>query len=174
MNDFIGKKLEKIRINKVIPHIEGNLLDIGCGNNQLTITYGQGIGVDVFDWGNVDILVEDTSNMPLKDKSFNTITIIAALNHIPNRKEVIKECYRLLDVNGKMIITMIPPIISRIWHFIRKPWDVDQTKRGMKDGEVYGMKNKDIISLLETNGFKLIEKDSFMLNINQLYIFKKI
>ncbi|WP_256368411.1 class I SAM-dependent methyltransferase [Lutibacter sp. B1] len=173
MNDIIGKKLEKIRIDKVIPHIEGNLLDIGCGNNQLTKTYGQGIGVDVFDWGNVDILVEDTSNIPLKDKSFNTITIIAALNHIPNRDKVIKECHRLLDINGKLIITMIPPNISRIWHFLRKPWDIDQKERGMKDGEVFGMKEKQVISLMEANKFKITKVSYFMARINKLYICQK-
>ena len=174
MNDLIGKRLEKARINKVLPYIEGNLLDIGCGNNKLTKAYGKGLGVDVFDWGNVDMIVKDTSKIDLEDKSFNTITIIAALNHIPNRGEVIKECHRLLEVNGKIIITMIPPVISTIWHFFRKPWDIDQSERGMKEGEVYGMRKKDIISLFEQHNFKLVKNELFMLKINQLFIFKKI
>ena len=142
MNDIVGRRLERLRINKVLPHIEGNLLDIGCGNNKLTKMYGKGIGVDVFDWGDVDMIVEDSAKIDLEDNSFNTITILAALNHIPNRKTVIAECHRILHINGKIIITMIPPVISTIWHFLRKPWDVDQTERGMKEGEVYGMKKK--------------------------------
>lgn len=174
MNDLLGKKLEEFRINKVLPFIEGNLLDIGCGNNMLTKTYGKGTGVDVHDWGSVDIIVEDTSKIPLDNESFDTATIIAALNHIPNREDVIKECHRLLKNEGKMIITMIPPTISTIWHVLRKPWDVDQTERGMKEGEVYGMTKKEIISLFENNGFKLVLNKGFMLKINQLYVFKKI
>ena len=173
MNDSIGKRLESIRINKVLPHIEGNLLDIGCGNNKLTKNYGSGIGVDVYDWGNVDMIVEDSSNIDIPDKSFNTITILAALNHIPNRERVIIECHRLLQTEGKIIITMIPPRISTIWHFLRRPWDIDQTKRGMKEGEVYGMSKKEIIDLFNANQFKLVANSSFMFGINQLFIFQK-
>ncbi|WP_417888200.1 class I SAM-dependent methyltransferase [Zunongwangia sp.] len=173
MNDIIGKKLEKIRINKVLPFIKGKLLDIGCGNNGLKDTYGNGIGVDVYDWGNVDLIVKDTSKIPLKTQSVDTITIIAALNHIPNRGEVIYECQRLLCNDGKLIITMIPPIISTVWHFLRKPWDVDQSERGMKEGEVYGMTSKQIIELAKESGFKLKKVSSFMFAINKLYVFEK-
>lgn len=173
MNDSVGRRLELRRIKKVLPHIEGSLLDIGCGNNKLTKMYGSGIGVDVYDWGNVDMIVEDSAKIDLENNSFDTITILAALNHIPNREKVIAECHRLLHSNGKIIITMIPPVISTIWHFFRTPWDVDQTERGMKEGEVYGMKKKEIINLFEANNFKLLVNSSFMSGINQLYIFKK-
>ena len=150
MNGLLGKKLEQIRIEKVLPFIKGNLIDVGCGNNMLTKTYGKGTGVDVHDWGDVDIIVDDTSKIPLDNNTFDTTTIIAALNHIPNRGDVIKEYLRLLKDDGKMIITMIPPTISTIWHVLRKPWGVDQSERGMKEGEVYGMKKNDIINCLKT------------------------
>ena len=65
MNDYIGIKLEKERIKKVLPHIKGKLLDLGCGNNKLKEVYGKGIGVDVYEWGNVDLVVNDTSKIPL-------------------------------------------------------------------------------------------------------------
>lgn len=173
MNDILGKKLEKVRINKVLPHINGELLDIGCGMNQLKSAYGKGTGVDVYDWGNVDIVVEDTSKLPFDDNSFDTITILAALNHIPNRADVIGECFRLLKPNGSVVITMIPPIISTVWHFLRKPWDVDQTERGMKEGEVYGLNKSEIVKLFTGQGFKLDLDQGFMLKINRLYVFKK-
>jgi SAM-dependent methyltransferase len=173
MNDYLGKKLEKIRINKVLPHIKGKLLDIGCGNNKLKDTYGNGIGVDVHDWGNVDILVDDTSKIPLADKSIDTITIIAALNHIPNREKVLDECYRLLSKNGQLVITMIPPNISTVWHFLRSPWDIDQSERGMKEGEVYGLKSNQTIKLANESSFELKHISSFMFGINKLYVFNK-
>lgn len=174
MNDVLGKKLEATRINKVLPHIQGELLDLGCGLNQLKKAYGSGIGVDVFAWDNVDLVVDDTASLPFSDEQFDTISIIAALNHIPNRVEVIKECYRILKPDGKIIITMIPPVISTIWHVLRKPWDVDQSERGMKEGEVYGLNKKQIVSLFKDQGFYLSYDEGFMLNINRLYIFKKI
>ncbi len=173
MNDILGKYLEKIRINKVLPFVKGELLDIGCGMNNLKKNYGSGVGVDVYDWGNVDIVVEDTSNLPFSNSKFDTITILAALNHIPNRENVIQECYRVLKNDGVVIVTMIPPNISKIWHFIRKPWDKDQSERGMKDGELYGIKNNDIKLIFEKKGFVLLNKKKFMLNINNLLVFCK-
>lgn len=174
MNDFLGKKLEGVRIKKALPHIKGKLLDIGCGMNQLKKAYGSGIGVDVYNWGDVDLVVEDTSKLPYVNNSFDTICIIAALNHIPNRAEVLKECYRLLNNDGVMVITMIPPIISQVWHFLRKPWDVDQSERGMKEGEVFGLTKKTILNLFKNAGFQLQTNKRFMLLVNRLYVFKKI
>ncbi len=37
------------RICAIILYIRGELLDIGCGNNRLVHTYGNGIGADVYD-----------------------------------------------------------------------------------------------------------------------------
>lgn len=59
MKDKLGKFLMEWRIRTVIPHIKGRLLDIGCGTNQLVKTYkGEGVGVDVYQWGYVDLIVE--------------------------------------------------------------------------------------------------------------------
>jgi SAM-dependent methyltransferase len=172
MNDFLGRKINDIRIKNVLPHIKGKLLDIGCGYNKLVRKYKNGTGVDVFDWGDVDLIVEDTAKLPFEGESFETITIIASLNHIPNRDEVIKECYRLLSDNGKVIVTMLSPGISRLWHKLREPWDEDQSARGMKEGEVFGISKKEMISLFENENFKIFSHKKFML-LNSLYIFSK-
>ncbi|HCR72345.1 MAG TPA: hypothetical protein DIW23_12930 [Anaerolineae bacterium] len=174
MKDALGIFLLKWRIAKVLPHISGKLLDIGCGTNDLVKAYqGEGVGVDVHDWGNVDIVVEDTSNLPFQSDEFDTVTIIAALNHIPNRNEVLIEIKRVLKDDGKLILTMIPPTISTIWHRLRKPWDVDQTERGMKDGEVYGLSKQEIHTLLNQCGFEVSHEQRFMLGINLLTIAHK-
>ena len=173
MHDVLGKKLEKSRISAVLPLINGRLLDIGCGMNNLVKSYGSGIGVDVYNWGDVDIVVEDTANLPFRDHEFDTITIIAALNHIPNRGEVLKECDRVLSDQGKLIITMIPPFISGIWHMLRKPWDVDQRQRGMVQGEVFGFRKNQLVELCDRLGFRLVLRQRFMLGINSISMFEK-
>ncbi len=174
MKDSVGKILLDKRIKTVLPYVKGYLLDIGCGTNELVKKYsGKGIGVDVYQWGNVDVVVEDTANLSFKNQSFDTITIIAALNHIPNREQVLIEAKRLLKNDGKLIVTMIPPKISRVWHGIRKPWDADQSERGMKIGEVYGMTEKDLEKILFKTGFTVISKKKFMLGVNNLTIAKK-
>lgn len=175
MKDVLGKYLLNWRITKVLPFVSGRLLDIGCGTNDLVKAYkGDGVGVDVFDWGSVDIVVEDTSKLPFKPAEFDTVTIIAALNHIPNRQDVLTEAHRILGNEGKLIITMIPPMISTLWHNIREPWDVDQTERGMKEGEVYGLNQKDIHGMLKKSGFTVAHEERFMLGVNLLTVARKV
>jgi ubiquinone/menaquinone biosynthesis C-methylase UbiE len=148
--------------------IKGRVLDIGCGTNQLIKSHGDGIGVDVHGWDGVDIIVDNTADLPFEDRGFDTVTIIAALNHIPNRKEVLLETNRLLRDGGRIVLTMIPPRLSTIWHFLRRPWDADQHERGMKDGEVYGMTVREVDDLLGEAGFENIHHERFMLGVNCL------
>ena len=175
MEDKIGMFLLRRRINKVLPHIHGKLLDIGCGTNELVKAYsGEGLGVDVYPWSNVDLLVKDTSNLEFDDKSFDTVTIVAAINHIPNRNQVFMEIHRLLKDNGVFIMTTVGPKKSRIWHWLRRNSDVDQTERGMKEGEVWGLTDSELDKLLLESGFKMYIKDGFNLNLCHIIMCKKI
>jgi SAM-dependent methyltransferase len=173
VNDIVGKKLEALRIRAVLPFIRGRLLDIGCGMNTLVKAYGNGIGVDVYDWGSVDYVVENSAVIPFADASFDTITIVAALNHMPNREEVLAESRRLLTADGRIIVTMITPKVSAAWHFLRSPWDADQQERGMAAGETFGFTAKQLVGLVSRQGFTLATRKRFMLRLNSLYVFKK-
>ena len=45
--------------------------------------------MDVYPWPGADVIVPDTAALQWESGSFDTITIIAALNHIPNRAAVL-------------------------------------------------------------------------------------
>ena len=162
------------RIKICLKHVRGKVLDIGCGDNRFVKRYGNGVGVDVFPWPGVDLLVKDTSKLPLQNKSFDTISFIACLNHIPNRMEVLTEANRILKDNGLLLVTMLNPVVSYITHKIRYPHDKDQTERGIKEGEVWGFWKKDIKRMLEQSGFKLTKVKPFVYRLNTLYIGQKI
>jgi SAM-dependent methyltransferase len=175
MNDRLGQYLLRWRVRTVLPHVRGRLLDIGCGSNTVARQHGHNsLGVDVHQWGSVDLVVPDTSKLPYEDAEFDTATILAALNHIPNRGDVLKEAHRLLRPGGRIILTMIPPTISRVWHFLRRPWDADQTERGMKQGEVWGLTPAAVRKLLADAGFALRQEKRFMLGINRMYLAEKV
>ena len=164
---------EDIRVGMVLKHVRGRLLDIGCGKNRLARAYraagGDGIGVDAYDWGNVDLVVPNTAHLPYDRGSFETISFVACLNHIPNRAEVLLEASRLLAPSGRLLVTNLSPGISRLWHWYAF-WDEDQHKRGMKDGEVYGFSRAELHSLLEASGFRVTGRVAFSWGLNSLYV----
>lgn len=163
--------LQEERFSAVLPEISGMLLDVGAGDNMLVKTYGRGVGVDVYGWGGDTLLVEDSSKLPFKSESFDTATCVAALNHIPNRDEVVSEIFRILKPGGYFIVTMIPLWIGRISHTLR--FFGEHSKRGMKEGELYGMSNRSIIELCIRSGFKFVLHKRFLYWINNLLKFQK-
>ncbi len=164
--------LEEERIQKVLPFISGYLLDIGAGPNTLVKKYSNGVGVDVFDWGGGALVVQDTADLPFEDKSFDTITFIACLNHIPNRLEVLREARRLLKPDGKVIITMIDPILGNIGHAI---WwySEDKQRGGMKAGEQGGMWTREVVTLCQNAGFTYMAHHGFQFGLNHIFLFTK-
>ena len=174
MKDRLGRYLHDWRLRVVLPHVTGRLLDIGCGANELVRRHpGGGVGVDVYQWGDVDLVVDDTSALPFADEDFDTVTIVAALNHIPNRDAVLAEAHRVLRRRGRVVTTMIPPRISTVWHRLRRRGDADQRERGMKPGEVYGLTAADMRRLLTGAGFVIRREQPFMLGINRLTVAEK-
>ncbi len=172
MHDTLGEALADRRVRAVLPHIRGRLLDLGCGSNKLVRRYTNGVGIDVYPWPGADFIVRNTASLDYEAHSFDTVTIIAALNHIPDREAVLRECRRVLRPDGRLVITMLTPITSRLWHWLRKPWDADQRERGMRPGEVYGFSPADIIEMFDRCGFVLSSQERFMLGLNRVYVFR--
>jgi ubiquinone/menaquinone biosynthesis C-methylase UbiE len=175
LRDRFGMAMMRWRIRVVLPHVRGRLLDIGCGLNFLTGCYdGESVGVDVYEWGGVDLVVRDSADLGFPDKAFDTVTVVAALNHIPNRLDALREAHRVLKDDGRLVITMIGPLAGRIYHALRRPWDADQRERGMKKGEVYGLTSGEVRGLLEQSGFRVVHERRFMLGLNRLTLARKI
>jgi 2-polyprenyl-3-methyl-5-hydroxy-6-metoxy-1,4-benzoquinol methylase len=100
-----------------VPHGKKRLLDLGCGSGAKLFEFAER-GYEV--WG-VDV-GEDTIRLckkllpeghfiqgelqdtDLPNGHFDYIRIDNALEHVPNPKEVIKECQRLLCVGGQLMV----------------------------------------------------------------------
>jgi len=164
--------LEDERLLAVRPWITGSLLDVGAGTNRLVREYGSGVGVDVYDFGGHALLVPDTKHLPFQDGSFDTVTFVASLNHIPERRDALAESRRVLRDGGRVVITMIDPIVSAIGHRI---WwySEDKHRGGMRPGEVYGLWPSTVRTLLKDAAFELVAEKRFLYGLNRLYVGRK-
>ncbi|KYP79476.1 class I SAM-dependent methyltransferase [Ferroacidibacillus organovorans] len=162
--------IDQERILFALRHVDGRVLDIGCGDNVIVRAHGNGVGVDVYPWDHVDRVVEDTARLPFGDAEFDCVTIIAALNHIPNRLDVLREARRVLKPSGKILLTMINPLVSIIVHKVRYRYDPDQYERGMKQGEVWGFWKKEVYEMLKSCGYEHVACEPFAYGLNRGYV----
>jgi SAM-dependent methyltransferase len=168
---------EEVRLTMVRNHMVGRVLDIGCGSNRLIRTYrqedGEGLGVDVYPWEGVDLVVTDSARLPYPDGSFDTVTMVACLNHIPNREEVLHEAHRLLTPEGRLVVTSLYPRVSRLWHAWAF-WDQDQRQRGRQPGETWGFTHAELMDMFSRNGFRVVHRQRFSWGLNNLYVCVKM
>lgn len=165
------------RVRAVTQRLEGRVLDIGCGSNQLIRAWRgagrDGIGVDVFNFEGAD-MVTDTAALPFKAGEFDTVVMMANLNHIPAdvRPKVLAEAYRVLKPGGKLVATMIDPVVGWFCHKLTW-WDYDQEERGMAEGEVYGLTKEATVAAAAAAGFVPLDVSGFVYGLNKLFVFIK-
>ena len=143
---FIRYALFK-NIRQYIPHLEGKLLDFGCGRkpyeNLFSVT--EYVGVDMAETGHdhknskVDVYY-DGKRLPFNDSVFDSLFCSEVLEHIFNPDEILPELKRVLKPGAKALIT-----VPFSWNEHEMPYDY---ARYSSEGIKY---------LLEKNGFKIIK-----------------
>ena len=163
--------LEDERLRAVLPQLRGRLLDIGAGTNRLVRLYGNGVGIDVHDFGGGAIIVSDTRRLPFEDGCFDTVSFVACLNHIPYRQEALFEAKRILRPGGRAVLTMIGPIIGTVGHRIW--WYSEDKQRTVDEGELMGMSPQSVLCLLDKAGFTTRLHSRFLYGLNHLFVAQK-
>jgi len=162
--DSLGKFLSNWRTNIVLKHTKGKLVDLACGDNRLVKKYGGGIGVDIEDYGSVDIVTNDFTKLPIESESVDTVSIIASLNIFTDRINSLKEINRILKSDGQLLVTMPNPPVLKLWYKFRKPpWEL-----------VPGFTDKQLNEMLAKANLTVHKKKRFMLFLNQLFVIKKL
>lgn len=169
--DPIGFLLSFWRIHAVKKEVMGKLLDIACGDNKLVRSYrGKGLGIDLNDFKNVDLVVKNLSQIPLPSQSFDTATIVASLNYFPNAKEVLEEIKRILTDKCRLIITMPDTILLKFWLKLRDPFG--RNSMIFRPHNLF-ISRSEMIKIIQSSGFKVVKERQFMLNLNRIYICNK-
>jgi hypothetical protein len=79
---------------------------------------------------------------------------------------------RLLKADGRLLLTMIDPVLGDIGHAIW--WHGEHHKRGgMVKGETGGLWTADIVQLCQATGFELQIHRRFLYGLNHFYCFVK-
>ena len=164
------------RFDYVRREVRGYCLDVGCGpNNRFINSYmdGNGKGIDVFPYDGLteENIVTDMLHLPFEDSSFDSVTFIANLNHVPRslRDGELAEAYRCLRPGGNIVVTMGSPIAEILVHKVvgaydrlfGTRYDVD-TERGMSEEEEYFLTSAEIVERLARAGFKKITHKKFL------------
>lgn len=168
------------RLSQVLPALTGRVLDIGAGDNMLVRLYRQraaapaqreaaaaSVGVDVVDWGGDCMILQDCRSLPFPDESFDTVTFVACLNHIPERREALAEARRVLRPAGQLIATMIGRRLGDLGHALW--WYSEDKHRDVQEGEVMGIDPGSMRALLLEAGFDHVREDGFVYGLNHLY-----
>jgi len=167
------RTLEAERRERVLRHARGLVLDVGCGTNRLVRDHrargGRGYGCDVYTWGPIDVQA-DGAWLPFADAVFDTVTLVACLNHIPERERCLREVARVLRPGGHAVLTMIPPLIGRLAHSLSW-WDRYTHERGMRRDEEHGLHDAEIRRLGGAAGLELVGRERFEAGLNTLYRF---
>jgi SAM-dependent methyltransferase len=155
------------RYDYVSREVQGYCLDVGCGyHNRFVVEWlhGNGRGIDVYQYEGLtkEQIVADMSRFPFDDASFDSVTFIANINHVPAsmRDRELAEAYRCLRPGGNVIVTMGNPLTEILVHKVVATYDrffgthVDMdTERGMGEEEAYYLLDAEIVSRLRNAGF---------------------
>lgn len=178
--------LSSERFDYVAREVVGYCLDVGCGKKNRFVQQflnGAGKGIDVFPYEGLtaEHLVQDIAHFPFPDCSFDSVTFIANLNHVPKSKRdtELAEAYRCLKPGGNLVITMGNPLAELLVHrvvywydrVLETNFDMD-TERGMGAEEEYYLRNSEIVERIERAGFKNIERKYFWTQwgLNHLFV----
>jgi len=166
---LVRSKVASIRRNKALPYVTGSVLDIGCGDGALhnALPEHKYLGIDIVKNGlplsifkQIDI---ETDQREAIKGQYNTIVMLAFLEHLNNPLSILHWCYSRLHNNGNLVLTTPTArgdwIIKNIFHL-----EVGH-KHIYNRGELY--------QLTKQAHFTIAHYEQFELSLNQLLICKK-
>jgi SAM-dependent methyltransferase len=155
-----------------------SVLDVGCHQGEFLRSLGRAIGPSV----GLDPLAPEVDISPhhllplsfaepldLPDESFDSVVMLATLEHIRDKDPLARECARLLRPGGRVIITVPSPRVDGIVHFFCRLGLAD----GMSLDEHHGFDPRTTLALFTRHGLELEQHRRFQLGLNNLYVFRK-
>lgn len=176
--------LRWLRLRRVVSHIPtgARLLDIGCGKTAAFLRavsprIERGTGIDfkvrAMQFGNIQTMPFCLADeLPFADASFDVVTMLAVLEHIESEKLILQEVHRVLQDNGKLILT-VPSVWSKpILEFLAYRLKLID-EREIRDHKQYYNQDKLKRILIEEIEFKNFQHQYFQFGMNNFCIVSK-
>lgn len=93
----------------VLPLVKGKLLDVGCGDKPYQKWFcnvDEYVGVDIYPGPKVDIVIDETSQWPFDDSTFDAVWCTQVFEHVKDLDHILDEIYRVLKPQGILMITV--------------------------------------------------------------------
>lgn len=102
---------------------------------------------------NINMVGGDVRNLPVEDNSFDLVTALALLEHLPDPLLTVQEVYRVLRPGGIFVATCPQPF-----------WDNISTRLGLLKGGYHetDMDSKMMVSVIKQAGLTLLAYKRFM------------
>ena len=162
------------RLHYAARYVRGETLDIGCGPHNAFVREwlsDNGTGVDVFKYDGLDTShLVDMENLPFQSGVFDTVTMIATINHIPHRKRSaqLAEAHRVLRSGGNIVVTQPNPVagflVHKLVHTYSERLGTHESmdhERGMEHDEDLYLRDREIRALLTRARFVNLRKHHF-------------
>lgn len=175
----LDRVLQRWRIGVAVPFVRDGdrVLDVGCFDDTLLSSVSgriaSGIGIDPeaeprsTDGYELRRDTLETAELPLA--SFDALTMLAVLEHVPDPAATAGRCFELLAPGGRAILTVPHPLVDRIL-------DVAMALRildGMEAEAHHGFDPGETRPVFEAAGFRLAHEARFQLGLNRLFVFEK-
>lgn len=168
--------LQNLRIREVKKHLAGQILDIGCGNGALAhfCEPKNYLGFDIC--AEVIGIAKEThpsykftTKFPM-GKRFNTIVLLAVIEHINKPFFFLNTIGNLLENNGKIIITTPHPGFGCI-HTLGSKIQIFSSEANEEHQELINLEKMAVF--IENSNLRIVKYHRFMLFANQLFILEK-
>ncbi|WP_281951847.1 class I SAM-dependent methyltransferase [Nitrosophilus kaiyonis] len=148
-------EIELNAIKKLLPPFKDGL-EVGVGTGRFAAPLGIKYGIEpsknmakIAKKRGIKVINAVAENLPFEDKSFDLILIVTTICFVKDPLKMLKESYRVLKDNGKIIIAFVDKN-SELGKFYEKNRDKSKFYK-----EATFFSKKEVFSLLKRSGFVL-------------------
>ncbi|EMR72987.1 methyltransferase family protein, partial [Thaumarchaeota archaeon SCGC AB-539-E09] len=143
------------------------IIDLGCDGGNFTqrlLNYGEVVGLDISSnfirsgkrrVKTAHFIISDVQKLPLRHASFDLVTCMEVLEHLPRPDLVVSESSRILRKSGRLLVST-PDDGKRLWRIIWFFWQNIGRGTIWQHKHIYNFGRQKIINLISPHFTKIV------------------